>query len=59
MTFTRAHDLRRHHNSKHADVKFQCLCTKSFSRKDALLRHQRPDPVSGYGGCEEVTMPDS
>ncbi|KAG8758745.1 hypothetical protein FRC14_007460 [Serendipita sp. 396] len=53
MTFTRAHDLRRHHNSKHSEIKYQCVCNRNFSRKDALLRHQRPDPVSGYGGCEE------
>ncbi|PVG02420.1 hypothetical protein CPB86DRAFT_870294 [Serendipita vermifera] len=54
MTFTRAHDLRRHYTSKHAEVKCKCLCGKHFSRKDALLRHQRPDPVSGYGGCDEA-----
>lgn len=60
-TFTRAHDLRRHYISKHAEVKCQCLCGKNFSRKDALLRHQRPDPVSGYGGCDyaqAVTSPE-
>lgn len=56
LIFTRAHDARRHYTSKHSDVKSQCMCGKKFSRRDALLRHQRPDTVSGYGGCEEARV---
>ncbi|KAJ7472279.1 hypothetical protein B0H11DRAFT_2038345 [Mycena galericulata] len=43
VTFTRVHDMRRHCLSAHAGVQYLgcSVCGKTFSRKDALLRHHQ------------------
>ncbi|KAJ3378642.1 hypothetical protein HDU92_007257, partial [Lobulomyces angularis] len=49
-TFKRKHDLKRHHRTKHLNIKpHQCkYCKKGFGRRDALERHTNVPPPFGW-----------
>ncbi|EED77058.1 predicted protein, partial [Postia placenta Mad-698-R] len=42
LSFNRQHDLKRHRDTHTGEKPFQCNggCGKTFTRKDALKRHQ-------------------
>lgn len=61
LSFNRQHDLKRHRDTHTGEKPFVCNggCGKTFTRKDALKRHQVSPPVSAIPRPHHVCSPAS
>lgn len=59
LSFNRQHDLKRHRETHSGEKPFLCNggCGKTFTRKDALKRHQVCSFPSSYGSVVYLVFP--